>query len=64
MTVEQLQELKEMVGGMRFMQASSLVAAGLNDNKQAEAYMRKLAKLDAVLTTEITERLNDSHRQD
>jgi len=61
-TVEQLQELKDLVGGMRFMQASSLVAAGLNDNKQAEAYMRKLAKLDAALTTEITERLNDNHR--
>ena len=64
MTVEQLQELKAIVGGMRFMQASSLVTAGLNDNKQAEIYMRKLAKLDAALTTEITERLNDNHRQD
>lgn len=62
MTVEQLQELKAIVGGMRFMQASSLVTAGLNDNKQAEAYMRKLAKLDAALTIEITERLNDNHR--
>lgn len=64
MTIEELQELKAAIGGMRFMQAASLVAAGLNDNKQTEAYMRKLAKLDAALTTEITERRNDNHRQD
>lgn len=63
MTIEELQELRAVIGGMRFMQASSLVAAGLNENKQAEAYMRKLAKLDAALTTEITERLNDNHRK-
>jgi len=31
-TIEELQELKAVIGGMRFMQASSLVTAGLNDN--------------------------------
>ena len=53
MTNEQLQELKHVVGDMRFMQASALVASGLNENKQAQAYMSKLAKLDKLLGEEI-----------
>lgn len=62
MTIEELQELRAVVSGMRFMRASSLVTAGLSGNKQAEAYMRKLAELDAALATEIMERRNDNHR--
>ena len=53
MTNEQLQELKHVVGDMRFMQASALVASGLNENKQAQAYMSKLANLDKMLGEEI-----------
>lgn len=53
MTLEQLQELKHVVGNMRFMQASLLVASGLNENKLAIAYMSKLARLDRLLGEEI-----------
>ena len=53
MTPEQLREIRHVIGDMRFMQASALVASGLNDNKQATAYMIKLAKLDKLLGEEI-----------
>lgn len=57
MTAEQLREVRAVIGDMRFMQASALVASGLSQNKQAQAYMSKLAKLDKVLGNEITEAL-------
>ena len=53
MTPEQLREIRHVIGDMRFMQASALVASGLNENKQATAYMIKLAKLDKLLGEEI-----------
>ena len=53
MTPEQLREIRHVIGDMRFMQATALVAAGMNDNKQATAYMSKLAKLDKLLGEEI-----------
>ena len=57
MTAEQLREVRAVVGDMRFMQATALVSSGLNENKQAQAYMSKLAKLDKMLGDEITEAL-------
>ena len=53
MTPEQLREIRHVIGDMRFMQAAALVASGLNENKQAQAYMSKLAKLDKLLGEEI-----------
>ena len=53
MTPEQLREIRNVIEDMRFMQASALVASGLNENKQATAYMIKLAKLDKLLGEEI-----------
>ena len=53
MTPEQLREIRHVIGDMRFMQASALVASGLNENKQATAYMIKLANLDQLLGEEI-----------
>lgn len=57
MTAEQLKEVRAVIGDMRFMQAAALVASGMNENKQAQAYMSKLAKLDKMLGNEITEAL-------
>ena len=54
MTSEQLREIRNVIGDMRFMQAAALVASGLNENKQAAAYMSRLAKLDKLLGDEIT----------
>ena len=53
MTPEQLREIRHAIEDMRFMQASALVVSGLNENKQATAYMIKLAKLDKLLGEEI-----------
>ena len=53
MNPEQLREIRHVIGDMRFMQASALVDSGLNENKQATAYMIKLAKLDKLLGEEI-----------
>ena len=53
MTPEQLREIRHVIGDMRFMQATAQVASGLNENKQATAYMSKLAKLDKLLGEEI-----------
>lgn len=57
MDKETIQELRAVVGDMRFMQAAALVASGLNENKQAQAYMSRLAKLDKKLGDELTELL-------
>lgn len=56
MTPEQLRKIRHVISDMRFMQAAALVASGLNENKQATAYMSKLArlaKLDKMLGEEI-----------
>ena len=50
---ETLSAIRKVIGDMRFMQASSIVASGLNDHKQASAYMSHLAKLDKALEQEI-----------
>lgn len=53
MTKEDLQAIRKVVGDMRFMQASSVVASGLNEHKQAQAYMRELKRLYDLLEVEI-----------
>jgi hypothetical protein len=50
---ETLSAVRKVIGDMRFMQASSIVASGLNEHKQAIAYMNHLAKLDKALEQEI-----------
>lgn len=50
---ETLSAIRKVIGDMRFIQASAIVASGLNDSKQAAAYMSHLAKLDKALEAEI-----------
>lgn len=50
---ETLSAVRKVIGDMRFMQASAIVASGLNDHKQAAAYMSHLTKLDKALEQEI-----------
>ena len=56
MTLEDLNQLKSLISGLRFMQAASLVESGLNENRQAIAYMSNLARLSRVIEQEIKER--------
>ena len=56
MTLEDLNQLKSLISGLRFIQAASLVESGLNENKQAIAYMSNLARLSRVIEQEIKER--------
>lgn len=44
--------VRKVIGDMRFIQASSIVASGLNEHKQAIRYMNHLAKLDELLEQE------------
>ena len=53
MNLPQLQALKKVVGDMRFMQATALVASGLNENKDSKKYMHELAALDEALDDEM-----------
>lgn len=54
LTTDQLQEIRKVIGDMRFMQAAALVASGQNENKEAKGYMQKLARLDKLLGEEIS----------
>ena len=56
MTLEDLNQIKSLISGLRFMQAASLVESGLNENKQAVAYMSNLARLSRVVEQEIKEK--------
>jgi hypothetical protein len=56
MTLEDLNQIKSLISGVRFMQAASLVESGLNENKQAIAYMSTLARLSRVVEQEIKEK--------
>jgi hypothetical protein len=56
MTLEDLNQIKSLISGVRFMQAASLVESGLNENKQAIAYMSNLARLSRVVEQEIKEK--------
>jgi len=54
LTKDQLQEVRKVIGDMRFIQAAALVASGQSENKDAKAYMQKLARLDKLLGEEVT----------
>jgi hypothetical protein len=56
MTLEDLNQIKSLISGLRFMQAASLVESGLNENRQAIAYMTNLARLSRVVEQEIKEK--------
>jgi hypothetical protein len=56
MTLEDLNQIKSLISGLRFMQAASLVESGLNENKQAIAYMSNLSRLSRVVEQEIKEK--------
>jgi len=45
--------LHKVIGDIRFMQAASLVAVGMQESKQAQAYMRELGRLDKLLAQEL-----------
>ena len=53
MTKEDLQAVRKVVGDMRFIQASAIVANGMNETKQCIAYMRELSRLDRLLEQEL-----------
>lgn len=53
MNQETLRAIKKVIGDMRFMQAASLVASGLSDNKDAIKYMRELAQLERLIDKEL-----------
>lgn len=53
MSKEDLQAIRKVIGDMRFIQAAAIVACGLNEHKQAQAYMRELQRLDKMLEQEV-----------
>lgn len=56
MSTEDLNQLKSLISGLRFIQAAALVESGLNENKAALAYMSNLARLQRAIDQELKER--------
>lgn len=54
---EDLVAIQKVIGDMRFIQAAALVANGLNEQKQAKAYMHELGRLDRLLKEEINAKI-------
>jgi len=46
-----------MLMDLRFIQAASLVAAGVNENKQAVDYMKEIGRMDKLIELELKEKL-------
>jgi hypothetical protein len=57
LTVGDLRRLKTMLMDLRFIQAASLVAAGVNESKQAVDYMKEISRMDKLLDLELKEKL-------
>jgi len=57
MTLEELSSIKRMLVDLRFIQASALVASGLNETKESRTYMREINRLEKVLHEEIHKEL-------
>ncbi len=53
MTIDDLSTIKKMLSDLRWIQAASLVASGLNEGKQSQAYMRQITRMEQLLTDEI-----------
>ena len=57
LTVGDLRRLKTMLMDLHFIQAASLVAAGVNESKQAVDYMKEISRMDKLLDLELKEKL-------
>jgi hypothetical protein len=57
LTTSDLRKLKTMLMDLRFIQAASLVAAGVNENKQAVDYMKEIGRMDKLIELELKEKL-------
>ena len=57
LTTSDLRKLKTMLMDLRFIQAASLVAAGVNENKQAVDYMKEISRMDKLIELELKEKL-------
>ena len=53
MTKEELQQIRSALTDLRFIQAATLVAAQLQDSKEASKYMQGLARLVKRVDEEI-----------
>lgn len=53
MTHDDIQQIRSLLGDLRFIQAASLVSSNLNENKDAVAYMRNIARIIRVLDAEL-----------
>lgn len=51
-----LLEMREFLTDLRFIQANTLVSAGLQDNKQAIAYMKRIARLSGIIDARLKEK--------
>jgi len=57
LTSSDLRKLKTMLMDLRFIQAAALVAAGVNESKQAVDYMKEISRMDKMLDLELKEKL-------
>jgi hypothetical protein len=57
LTSSDLRKLKTMLMDLRFIQAAALVAAGVNEGKQAIEYMKEISRMDKLIEFELKDRL-------
>ena len=53
MTIEDLMQIKSLLGDLRFIQAAAMVGSRMNEHKDAIGYMRNLARLIDLTDAEI-----------
>lgn len=53
MTNDDLRQIKDVIGYMRFMQAAAMAASGVGESKDSVAYMKNLARLDKLIEAEL-----------
>lgn len=53
-----LRKLKTFLMDLRFIQAAALVAAGVNEGKQAIDYMKEISRMDKLIELELKDKLS------
>ena len=58
LTTRDLRDLKKFLMDLRFIQAGTLVAAGVNDDKKAIDYMKSLSRMEKLIDFELRDKLS------
>ena len=57
LTPADLRELRSMLTDLRFIQAAALVGSGMNEEKKAVEYMKKISRMVKLIDFELKDHL-------